>query len=211
MNKLEVQRRVLQYGKPLDLDKFKWDEDTKTFSTSENNLVLDFRGIYNVTFNTGSFCTFKTGGYCIFKTGFDCTFKTGDYCTFDTGSYCTFDTGSYCIFKTVDYCTFNTRCGCTFETGSCCAFNIGDYCTFNTGDYCTFNTESDCTFKTGGNSVVIRRDVYEVIELKEGQTIRLNNTELKGYKVIEDTKKPVTLELTADQLSKINELLKEDK
>jgi hypothetical protein len=58
---------------------------------------------------------------------------------------------------------------------------------------------------------VIRRDVYEVIELKEGQTIRLNNTELKGYKVIEDTKKPVTLELTADQLSKINELLKEDK
>ena len=33
MNKKEVQKRVLQEGKPLALSKFKWDEKTKTFSS----------------------------------------------------------------------------------------------------------------------------------------------------------------------------------
>ena len=33
MNKKEVQQRVLQNGKPLDLDKFEWDEKTNTFSS----------------------------------------------------------------------------------------------------------------------------------------------------------------------------------
>jgi len=31
MNKLEIQQRVLQNGKPLDLDKFEWDEKTTIF------------------------------------------------------------------------------------------------------------------------------------------------------------------------------------
>ncbi len=76
MNKLEVQKRVLQHGKPLDLDKFNWCEETKTFSSSENNLVIDFNG--------EDYCTLTTGNNCIFTTSSGCTFKTGDYCTFDT-------------------------------------------------------------------------------------------------------------------------------
>ena len=90
MNKLEVQQRVLQYGKPLDLDEFEWDEKTRTFSSDQRGLVLDFSGIDN--------CKFITGFYCTFITGFYCTFNTGSYCTFNTSSYCTFTTGSYCIF-----------------------------------------------------------------------------------------------------------------
>jgi len=38
MTKKEVQQRVLQNGKPLPLDKFKWDEKTKTFSSNESKL-----------------------------------------------------------------------------------------------------------------------------------------------------------------------------
>jgi hypothetical protein len=168
MNKKEVQQRVLQNGKPLDLYKFTWDENTKTFSSSENNLVIDFNNVDDCTFKTGSYCTFYTGSYCTFNTSSDCTFKTGSYCTFDTGSYC----------------TFNTSSDCTFDTSS--------YCTFKTGSYCTFDTGEDC--------VVVRRDVYEVIELDGSKKIKLNECNVKGYTVIKDTKEPE--ELTMEQVCK---------
>ena len=130
MTKKEVQKRVLQNGKPLDLDEFEWDEKTNTFSSYEDNLVLDFANL--------------------------------DDCTFDTGFGCTFDTGSAC----------------------------------------TFNTGSDCTFKTDSDCVVVRRDIYEVIELKEGQKIKLNSYKIKGYKIIEDklTGKKVRIKLSDNQI-----------
>ena len=145
MNKKEIQQRVLQEGKRLALNKFNWCEDTKTFSSKENNLVLDFKDIWGVTFKAGSGCTFDTGS--------DCTFDTWEDCTFDTESDCTFNTGSGC--------------------------------TFNTGSYCTFNTGSGCTFNTGNKSVIIRRDVYEVIEIPEGKIIKLNGYKVKGYKIMD--------------------------
>ena len=138
MTKQQVQQRVLQNGKPLDLDKFEWDEKTNTFSSEEDYLVIDFSDI--------------------------------SYCTFDTGSYCTFDTSS----------------DCTFDTGFSCTFDTGSYCTFKTGPYCTFHTSSDCTFKTGEQCVVVRRDVYEVIELEENKEIRLNEYGKKGFTYIDD-------------------------
>ena len=97
MTKKEIQQRVFKNGKPLDLDKFKWDEKTNTFLSSEDYLVLDFNGVSDCTFNTESDCTFKTGSYCTFNTGSYCTFKTGSDCTFKTGSYCTFKTGENCV------------------------------------------------------------------------------------------------------------------
>ena len=65
MNKKEVQKRVLQNGKPLALKKFSWCEKTKTFSVKEDYLIIDFAGIGG--------CTFTTGWDCTFKTGWDCT------------------------------------------------------------------------------------------------------------------------------------------
>jgi len=106
---------VTKNREPLSKELYTWNEETKTFSTNENGLVLDFTGIYNVTFKTGNSCTFKTGYNCTFITGSDCTFKTGDNCTFTTGWYCTFTTGYNCTFKTGDNC-FVTRYdvkGCT--------------------------------------------------------------------------------------------------
>ena len=111
------------------------------------------------------------------------TFKTGSHCTFDTGSYCTFTTGSYC----------------TFTTGSDCTFKTGSHCTFETGSYCTFDTWEQC--------VVIRRDVYEVIELEEWREIKLNWYEHKGFIYTKEEKKIVTLELTDDQLEQIKNIL----
>ena len=103
---------VTQYGKPLDKSKYNWDKKTKTFSTIEDNLILDFSEVEGVTFKTGLCCAFKTGSECTFKTGSYCTFKTGSECAFKTGLYCTFKTGSDCIFKTGSNCTFDTGSNC---------------------------------------------------------------------------------------------------
>ena len=37
--------KVIQWGKELDKSKYTFDETTKTFSSKENNLVLDFSDI----------------------------------------------------------------------------------------------------------------------------------------------------------------------
>jgi hypothetical protein len=133
MTKKEVQQRVLQDGKPLDLDKFTWDDETKVFSSNEDNLVIDFIGVDDCKFVTGSDCTLATGSRCKFVTWGGCKFVTWSRCTFDTGG------------------------GCEFVTGSKC--------------------------------VVVRRDVYEVIELKKGVKTKLNGYVVKGYEVIEDEPK----------------------
>ena len=87
---------VTQYGKELDPSKYNWDPKTKTFSTTEDDLVLDFSNINGVTFDTGD----------------------------------------------------------------------------------------NCTFKTGKESVIVRRDVFEIIQPKPEETIKLNSISIKGYTVV---------------------------
>jgi hypothetical protein len=146
MNKEEVSQRIRLNGKPLPLEKFAWDEQTKTFSCVLDDLVIDFGEIQGCKFKTGSNCTFKTGPDCTFDTGFFCTFSTHAGCTFRTGSDCTFYTGSSCMFDTGSSCTFDTGPNCTFNTGPNCTFGTGPICTFNTGPNCTFDTGCRCTF-----------------------------------------------------------------
>jgi hypothetical protein len=104
---------VTKNGNPLSKKLYTWDEKTKTFSSKEDGLVLDFIDIDGVTFKTGYFCTFLTGS--------DCTFNTGSYCTFNTDSDCIFNTGAECTFKTGSNCTFKTGFGCIFEVGDNCS------------------------------------------------------------------------------------------
>jgi hypothetical protein len=111
---------ITKNGNPLSKKLYTWDEKTKTFSSDEDELVLDFTDIDGVTFKTGTYCTFLTGPDCVFNTGADCTFKTGSYCTFNTGSYCTFNTGFSCTFITGPSCAFITGPSCIFEVGENC-------------------------------------------------------------------------------------------
>ena len=62
MNKQEIQKRVLQNAKTLDLDKFDWDEEKNLFSSTENNLILDFQDLNNISFKFGNNCFVRTGG-----------------------------------------------------------------------------------------------------------------------------------------------------
>ena len=216
MTKLEVQQRVLKDGKPIALELFVWDEETNTFYSREDYLVIDFKGISNCTFKTDYGCTFKTGSNCMFKAGSNCTFNTGSICTFNTDYGCTFDTDYRCTFNAGFSCTFNTDYGCTFKAGSNCTFNAGFSCTFKTGSDCTFKTDYGCTFKTSSNCtfntgfdctfstdyrctfnftnkencVIVRRDIFEVINTNEIDCnyIRLCPFKAKGYLIKIDDK-----------------------
>ena len=56
---------VTKNGKPLDTSLYNQDKETRTFSTNESYLVLDFSYYSDCTFKTGSNCTFDTGYCCI--------------------------------------------------------------------------------------------------------------------------------------------------
>ncbi len=136
MTKKEVQQRVLQNGKPLPLDKFEWDEKTDTFSSNEDDLVLNFKGVDNLIINCRNYCAINCGYYC--------------------------------------------------------TINCESSCTINCGHYCTINPK-------GEECVVVRRDVYEIIEIPEGKKIKLNEYGVKGYKVL--VKKPKKVVLTMDEIA----------
>jgi uncharacterized cupin superfamily protein len=159
---------VTKDGKVLDPSFYNWDENTKTFSSDVDGLVLDFTGVDGVTFNTGH--------YCVFLTSSECTFNTISFCTFLTGADCTFNVGPSCIF--------NTGFSCTFKTGSSCTFKTGYSCTFKTGSSCTFKTGSSCIFEVGENCSLIRYDVKGVTEIPTGKKIQLNDYGISGYAVI---------------------------
>ena len=66
MTKYKVQKRVLQHGKPLSIEKFIWFETERIFVSKENNLVFNFEDIDRVTFHIrGGSHTLKVGRECI--------------------------------------------------------------------------------------------------------------------------------------------------
>ncbi len=97
----------------------------------------------------------------------------------------TFNTESNCVFKTESYCRFNTNYNCQFNTGA--------YCVFNTGTDCIFKTNYNCQFNTGSDCVVVRKDIYEIIELEAGVKIKLNNYCIKGYEEIKEQSEDIEI------------------
>ena len=49
-------------------------------------------------------------------------------------------------------------------------------------------TWDDCTFKTGSNCVIVRRDVFEVIQPEKGKKIKLNEYNKPGFSFLSDIK-----------------------
>ncbi len=178
---------VTQFGKPLSKEKYTWNEDIKVFSSKESHLVIDFDGS-NGKFTTANYCTFNTGADCVFTAGNNCVFYVGSSCIFDTGNNCTFKTSNNCTFDTGNNCTFNTGHDCTFNTGHDCTFNTGHDCTFNTGRDCVFNVYQNCTFTTGTDCAIVRKDIFEVIEVPKEITIKLNSFRIKGFTEIKPNK-----------------------
>jgi len=173
---------VTQCGINLSPDKYTWDEDTRTFTSEENFLVIDVQqGIDNITFNTNAYCRFNTWSNFNFNTGACCTFDTGNNCTFNTLNNCYFRTGLNCVFDTGSDCIFNSLSNCDFHADDNCIFKTSSGCIFRTGRNCTFNTGGNCTFETRGDCVLIRRDIFEVQTLYPEVKMILNDSKVAGW------------------------------
>lgn len=159
---------VMQHGKPLSKELYNWDEKTKTFSTSETNVAIDFSGYDNVTFKTTSLAFIRSGSDCTFDTGSNCHFIAANRCIFKTGSNCTFDVGNDCHFKTDSHCHFKT----------------GSHCNFETWDDCVFDVDSFCVFDVCFSCVVIERSTFRVTHIPANKTVMLDNETDEGYKLI---------------------------
>ena len=154
---------VTQNGKELSKEKYNWDEKTKTFSTTEDNLVIDFGTASNLTFKTGS----------------NCTFNTFNNCTFNTSSNCIFNTGSYCTFNTDWNCTFKTGWNCTFNTGSNCfaiRYGVTGVTEIPNGEIIKFNG-----YGISGYTVIKEKEVTEVT--CEGKIVEIDGKKYKLTKV----------------------------
>ena len=156
MNKKEVQKRVLQNGKPLALSKFSWDEKTNTFSSNEDNLVIDFYD-KSVTVTTGYRSTITTGYDSTVTTGYDSTIKTGNCSTITTGYRSTITTG-YRSTVTTDYdSTVTTGYDSTVTTGYDSTVTTGAWSTVTTGKNCAvviFNSNLPVQMVIGNNDAI---------------------------------------------------------
>jgi hypothetical protein len=155
---------VTKNGKALNKSKYTWNEKTKTFSTTEYNLVIDFTGVNNVTFRTGSYCVFKTGDNCTFDTGNNCTFKTGSDCTFKTGVRCTFNTGALCTFDTGYSCTFNTGENCVairYDVKGIIKIPEGKTIKFNTTEVSGYKVIEKHIITIDGKEIELSEESYQ--------------------------------------------------
>jgi len=125
MKKEEIQQRVLQNGKPLDLELFTWGESTNTFSSAEKNLVIDFGNVDSATIDAGDSATIKAGSYATIDAGSSATIKAGHSATIDAGSSATIKAGKECVI--VNRNVFQVIMPEIGETIKICPYNIAGY------------------------------------------------------------------------------------
>ena len=107
---------ILKNGQIVDSRKYDWNSETKTFSSEENGLVLDFGSLENVTIKVRNSCTINSGDSCTINSGFGCTINSGFGCTIKCGSYCTINSGSSCTINSGSSCTIKCGYSCTIRT-----------------------------------------------------------------------------------------------
>ena len=99
---------VSNNGEIVSSGKYDWNTNTKTFSSNEDGLVLDFGSLENVTIKVRNSCTINSDSYCTINSGYSCTINSGYSCTINSGFICTINSGSVCTIKCGDYCTIRT-------------------------------------------------------------------------------------------------------
>jgi len=183
-----------------DAKEEKGSEETHYFLThtqakirvlKENNLIAGSEDRDFWMFKTHDGCKLTAGSACTIKAGMECIIFAGSSCNIKTSHECNIHTSHSNIIGTANRCNIFVGDDCTIRTGENCHIDAGDDCNIDTGYECYITVGDDVvvkaswgsTIKGGKNCLVIRRDVYEVIELVEGQTIKLNSYGVKGFTV----------------------------
>lgn len=141
-------------GLKLDKEKYRWDEEAKSFECQESNICVSFDNVDGVKFVLlGDKVKVSAGNGCTFYCRNNANLTIGDDCCVYAGSMCTFSSLVNCTFYVCDNCIFDCGDGCTFHVVTGCTFKTGNYCTFYTGDDCKFDTakNTNCNFVVGNN------------------------------------------------------------
>ena len=158
MTKKEVQKRVLQNGKPLKKNKFTWCEKTSTFSSDENDLVINFSDV--------SFAT-QIAGHRAIQTAKSCANQIAYIGAIQTaGNYANQTAWNYANQKAED--NANQKAGPeSKQTAGANSTCISAYLT---------------KVNATGNNVVARRiDIFECVILNKGGSLQWCPYGIKGY------------------------------
>ena len=156
--KKEIQQRVLKNGKPLSLNKFCWDGNSKTFSSNEDGLVVDFANM----------------DYATIKCGHSPTINCGNFATIDCWDSATINCWDSATINCRDYATIDCGYSATIKCGYSATIKCGNSATINCGNSATINCG-------GSKCVIIRRDNFEVIKPLSGDVIQTCPYQIQGY------------------------------
>jgi len=85
--------KITKNGVAVDPKLYMIDEANQTFTSSENDLVLDFAGEDSWIFRIKYGCTITTGNHCFIDAWDSCIITVGERCTIDSGSDCNITVG----------------------------------------------------------------------------------------------------------------------
>lgn len=98
-----IKYRIIKDWKHLDRSLYTFDEKTRTFSSKENWIIVDFTWRYWITFDVDDYCVIRCGDNCIVRCGSSCFIDVGSFCSVSANNHCTFLAGNNCTFSTGRY------------------------------------------------------------------------------------------------------------
>jgi ribosomal protein L36 len=182
LTKKEIQQRVLQNGKPLALNKFSWDGETETFSTKENDLVIDFSGLDYLTIKSGHNSTVTCGYRSTVTCGHWSTVTCGD----GSNVTCGYSSNVTCGHRSTVTCWDGSNVTCGDGSTVTCGYRSTVTCGYRSTVTCGEDSNVTCgdgsTVTCGEECVIVRRGgVFEVIQPMAGDIIQICPYEIKGH------------------------------
>ena len=179
MDKREVQKRVLRNGRPISIDSFEWVEETSTFSSSLNNLVIDFSNINSVTIKAGHGATITAGYGATITAWHGATIKAGDNATITAWDNASITAGANAKIATWDKATITAGDGATITAGHGATITAGYEATITAWNEATITAGDNATIKAWGNATIkaehnatITAGHDATIKVKYGATIK---------------------------------------
>ncbi len=141
------------------------------------------------TIDAGNSSTIKASDYSTIKAGNSSTIDAGNYSTIDAGNSSTIDAGYYSTIKASYYSTIDAGNSSTIDAGYYSTIKASDYSTIKAGNSSTIDAGNSSTIdagyystiKAGKECVIIRRDIFEVIQPGENEIVKLCPREIPGY------------------------------
>lgn len=173
LTKQQIQERISKNGSTLDLDKFSWDENTRTLVSEEDTLTMNFIGIDDLTITAKDFCTITTGNNSKIVSGSRSSIRTGLNAKLDVGHQSVVHVGEKSNVLAKDHCIIKGDCRSTFHLGSYALVRAESNNAIYVGNYSTIVAQdNNIVLGEDKHSVQYKRDtLYSSISLRNNGVI----------------------------------------